>query len=218
MCGGGGTLRVLAAAAAARKGSTLYIKEGCKILLKRRVGEQGDSNIAPSMTGNRGRGRFLSMLASHKKMSVMHECPSYVACIILPKVYAYKYVTVPANTIQRPIGTKEWCTGHVLGYGWYGSRMGQACIRNASGCIALVSADNLCLRLCRRGLSQCLGWLLNLPPSPTVHLVIRQPALTGGAYRALCARCARAVRALCEKLAVLHHREFGKFRRLKGRH
>ena len=31
-------------------------------------------------------------------------------------------------------------------------------------------------------------------------------------------RCARAVRALCEKLAVLHHREFGKFRRLKGRH
>ena len=23
-------------------------------------------------------------------------------------------------------------------------------------------------------------------------------------------RCARAVRALCEKLAVLHHREFGK--------
>ena len=39
-----------------------------------------------------------------------------------------------------------------------------------------------------------------------------------GAYRALCARCARAVRALCEKLAVLHHREFGKFRRLKGRY
>ena len=27
-----------------------------------------------------------------------------------------------------------------------------------------------------------------------------------------------AVRALCEKLAVLHHREFGKFRRLKERH
>ena len=27
-----------------------------------------------------------------------------------------------------------------------------------------------------------------------------------------------AVQALCEKLAVLHHREFGKFRRLKGRH
>ena len=27
-----------------------------------------------------------------------------------------------------------------------------------------------------------------------------------------------AVRALCEKLAVLRHREFGKFRRLKGRH
>ena len=31
-------------------------------------------------------------------------------------------------------------------------------------------------------------------------------------------RCARTVRALCEKLAVLHHREFGKFRRLKDRH
>ena len=42
--------------------------------------------------------------------------------------------------------------------------------------------------------------------------------LKRGAYRALCARCARAVRALCEKLAVPHHREFGKFRRLKGRH
>ena len=27
-----------------------------------------------------------------------------------------------------------------------------------------------------------------------------------------------AVRALCEKLAGLHHREFGKFRSLKGRH
>ena len=27
-----------------------------------------------------------------------------------------------------------------------------------------------------------------------------------------------AYRALCEKLAVLHHREFGKFRRLKGCH
>ena len=27
-----------------------------------------------------------------------------------------------------------------------------------------------------------------------------------------------AVRALCEKLAIIHHREFGKFRRLKGRH
>ena len=27
-----------------------------------------------------------------------------------------------------------------------------------------------------------------------------------------------AVHALCEKLVVLHHREFGKFRRLKGRH
>ena len=39
-----------------------------------------------------------------------------------------------------------------------------------------------------------------------------------GAYPALCARRARAVCALCEKLAVLHHREFGKFRRLKGRH
>ena len=31
-------------------------------------------------------------------------------------------------------------------------------------------------------------------------------------------RCAHAVRALCEKLAVLHHREFGKFRRLEGCH
>ena len=31
-------------------------------------------------------------------------------------------------------------------------------------------------------------------------------------------RCARAVRALCEKLAVLHHREFGKSRRLEGCH
>ena len=30
--------------------------------------------------------------------------------------------------------------------------------------------------------------------------------------------CEGAYRALCEKLAVLHHREFGKFRRLKGRH
>ena len=39
-----------------------------------------------------------------------------------------------------------------------------------------------------------------------------------GAYRALCARCARAVHALCEKLAVLHYREFSKFTRLKGRH
>ena len=27
-----------------------------------------------------------------------------------------------------------------------------------------------------------------------------------------------AYRALCEKLAVLHHREFSKYRRLKGRH
>ena len=27
-----------------------------------------------------------------------------------------------------------------------------------------------------------------------------------------------AYRALCEKLAVLHRRAFGKFRRLKGRH
>ena len=37
-------------------------------------------------------------------------------------------------------------------------------------------------------------------------------------HRGRTVRCARAVRALCEKLAVLHHREFGKFRRLKGRH
>ena len=36
-------------------------------------------------------------------------------------------------------------------------------------------------------------------------------------HRGRTVRCARAVRALCEKLAVLHHREFGKFRRLKGR-
>ena len=55
-------------------------------------------------------------------------------------------------------------------------------------------------------------------------------AFFNGSYSVLCVlsdawalrgrtvRCARAVRALCEKLAVLHHREFGKFRRLKGRH
>ena len=47
--------------------------------------------------------------------------------------------------------------------------------------------------------------------SPLVHHCI-----AGGRGRTV--RCARAVRALCEKLAVLHHREFGKFRRLKGRH
>ena len=34
----------------------------------------------------------------------------------------------------------------------------------------------------------------------------------------LASGCKGAYRALCEKLAVLHHREFGKFRRLKGRH
>ena len=39
-----------------------------------------------------------------------------------------------------------------------------------------------------------------------------------GWYRGRTVRCAHAVRALCEKLAALHHREFGKFRRLKGRH
>ena len=33
-----------------------------------------------------------------------------------------------------------------------------------------------------------------------------------------CCQAWGAYRALCEKLAVLHHREFGKFRRLKGRH
>ena len=37
-------------------------------------------------------------------------------------------------------------------------------------------------------------------------------------HRGRTVRCARAVRALCEKLPVLHHREFGEFRRLKGRH
>ena len=46
----------------------------------------------------------------------------------------------------------------------------------------------------------------------------RKTVAAEGVYRALCVRCARAVRALCEKLAVLHHRDFGKFRRLKGRH
>ena len=43
----------------------------------------------------------------------------------------------------------------------------------------------------------------------------------GGGGRSLggrTVRCARAVHALCEKLAVLHHREFGKFRRLEGCH
>ena len=51
------------------------------------------------------------------------------------------------------------------------------------------------------------------PPPPQTHagpLVNLVPPLCGGVP------C--AVRALCEKLAVLHHREFGKFRRLKGRH
>ena len=44
------------------------------------------------------------------------------------------------------------------------------------------------------------------------------PAAVAGTVfvRGRTVRCARAVRALCEKLAVLHHREFGKFRRLKG--
>ena len=31
-------------------------------------------------------------------------------------------------------------------------------------------------------------------------------------------RCARAVHALCEELAVLQHRELGRFRSLKGHH
>ena len=37
-------------------------------------------------------------------------------------------------------------------------------------------------------------------------------------FRASKSAALDAVRALCEKLAVLHHREFGKFRRLKGHH
>ena len=45
-----------------------------------------------------------------------------------------------------------------------------------------------------------VSWLIPRPP-------LREQRPCQGAYR-----------ALCEKLAVLHHREFGKFRRLKGRH
>ena len=41
---------------------------------------------------------------------------------------------------------------------------------------------------------------------------------SGRDYLALLGGVPCAVHALCEKLAVLHHREFGKFRRLKGRH
>ena len=37
-------------------------------------------------------------------------------------------------------------------------------------------------------------------------------------FRGRTVRCARAVHALREKFAVLHHREFGKFRRLEGCH
>ena len=40
----------------------------------------------------------------------------------------------------------------------------------------------------------------------------------GGMGREVLGGVPCAVRALCKKLAVLHHREFGKFRRLKGRH
>ena len=55
---------------------------------------------------------------------------------------------------------------------------------------------------------------LSPPPIP-------RPALHGQGNQESCLHkggvpC--AVHALCEKLAVLHHQEFGKFRRLKGRH
>ena len=43
-------------------------------------------------------------------------------------------------------------------------------------------------------------------------------AYLSASFRGRTVRCARAVHALCEKLAVLHHREFGKFRRLEGCH
>ena len=50
-------------------------------------------------------------------------------------------------------------------------------------------------------------------------LGVRGPSdLRARRHRGRTVRCARAVRALCEKLAVLHHREFGKFRRLEGCH
>ena len=44
-------------------------------------------------------------------------------------------------------------------------------------------------------------------PSLTHNFEYTVSSISKGAYR-----------ALCEKLAVLHHREFGEFRRLKGRH
>ena len=50
------------------------------------------------------------------------------------------------------------------------------------------------------------------------HLIGGLEVPKGSHLRGRTVRCAHAVRALCEKLAVLHHREFGKFRRLKGRH
>ena len=48
-------------------------------------------------------------------------------------------------------------------------------------------------------------------PSTRATFVCFYPLLTH-------VRSKGAYRALCEKLAVLQHREFGKFRRLKGRH
>ena len=59
-----------------------------------------------------------------------------------------------------------------------------------------------------------VGW--EWPVGRAKHASPKQPP----PYGPLSARKAvrGAYRALCEKLAVLHHREFGKFRRLKGRH
>ena len=73
---------------------------------------------------------------------------------------------------------------------------------------------------------------LNVIPAPSLVLIVyeMQPAdssqpsiftpLSFSAYShwGRTVRCARAVQALCEKLTVLHHREFGKFRRLEGCH
>ena len=66
--------------------------------------------------------------------------------------------------------------------------------------------ENWVFFLGRGGASQNLGW----------QSALQRPLTDSIGGRTV--RCARAVRALCEKLAVLHHREFGKFRRLKGRH
>ena len=59
-----------------------------------------------------------------------------------------------------------------------------------------------------------------LSPLPAKHLWKRSWLSTGAltlfAWHQGGVPC--AVRALCEKLAVLHHREFGKFRRLEGCH